>query len=350
MVRVKRAHLHDKGLGYRFIFIGPEGTWLTIVAVNGGDRFRMSIVGSPQKINHSDDDIRAALKRAMGRDFDYEILSVMRWVRRELVADRYGTDRIFIAGDAAHLMSPTGGFGMNTGIGDAVDLGWKLEAVIKGWGGPDLLRSYDSERRPVGLRNVAEASRNLRRMLSTRERLPGPEIFQPGAESDAARKDYGEWFAAIMRHEWFANGVMLGYRYDNSPIVWPDGTLAPPDPSHPYTQTARPGARAPHVWLGDGRSTLDLFGRGFVLLRLGDSPPSAAKIERAAQERRVPLTSIAIDEPNVLAAYERRLVLVRPDGHVGWRNDTEPADAGALIDVIRGQTDELKQQKLGSKS
>ena len=195
----------------------------------------------------------------MGRDFDYEILSVMRWVRRELVADRYGTDRVFIAGDAAHLMSPTGGFGMNTGIGDAVDLGWKLEAVVKGWGGADLLRSYEAERRPVGLRNVAEASRNLRRMLSTRERLPGPEIFAPGAANDAARKEYGDWFAAIMRHEWFANGVMLGYRYDSSPIVWPDGTPAPPDVSHPYIQTARPGARAPHVWLADGRSTLDLL-------------------------------------------------------------------------------------------
>jgi 2-polyprenyl-6-methoxyphenol hydroxylase-like FAD-dependent oxidoreductase len=341
------SELHDKGLGYRFIFIGPEGTWLTIVAVNGADRFRMSIVGTPEKINHSEDDIRAALKRAMGRDFDYEILSVMRWVRRELVADRYGTDRIFIAGDAAHLMSPTGGFGMNTGIGDAVDLGWKLEAVVRGWGGHDLLRSYETERRPVGLRNVAEASRNLRRMLSTRERLPGPEIFQAGAANDAARKEYGDWFAAIMRHEWFANGVMLGYRYDNSPLVWPDGSSAPPDQSHPYIQTARPGARAPHVWLDDGRSTLDLYGRGFVLLRLGPNPPSATAIERAAQERSVPLTCIEIDEPKVLAAYERRLVLVRPDGHVAWRDDEPPADAGVLIDVVRGQDHELKQQKLG---
>jgi 2-polyprenyl-6-methoxyphenol hydroxylase-like FAD-dependent oxidoreductase len=340
-------HLHDKGLGYRFIFIGPEGTWLTIVAVNGGDRFRMSIVGSPQKINHTEDDIHAALKRAMGRDFDYEILSVMRWVRRELVADRYGTERIFIAGDAAHLMSPTGGFGMNTGIGDAVDLGWKLEAVLKGWGGSDLLRSYEAERRPVGLRNVAEASGNLRRMLSTRERLPGPEIFQSRAASDAARKEYGEWFATIMRHEWFANGVMLGYRYDGSPIVWSDGTPAPPDPSHPYTQTARPGARAPHVWLDDGRSTLDLFGRGFVLLRLGNNPLSTARIERAAQQSSMPLNCIEIDKPEVLSAYERRLVLVRPDGHVAWRADAEPADVGGLIDVIRGQRNELKQQKLG---
>jgi 2-polyprenyl-6-methoxyphenol hydroxylase-like FAD-dependent oxidoreductase len=342
--------LHDKGLAYRFIFIGPEGTWLTIVAVNGADRFRMSIVGSPEKINHSEDDIRAALERAMGRDFDYEILSVMRWVRRELVADRYGTARVFIAGDAAHLMSPTGGFGMNTGIGDAVDLGWKLEAAIKGWGGAELLASYESERRPVGLRNVAEASRNLRRMLSTRERLPGPEIFQPGPANDAARKEYGDWFAEIMRHEWFANGVMMGYRYDNSPIVMPDGTPAPPDPSHPYTQTARPGARAPHVWLKDGRSTLDLYGQGFVLLRLGSQPPAADSIVAAAKTRGVPLTAIDVEQPDVLAAYQRRLVLVRPDGHVAWRADQQPADAGALLDTLRGQAKDVTQQELGRTS
>jgi 2-polyprenyl-6-methoxyphenol hydroxylase-like FAD-dependent oxidoreductase len=284
--------LHDKGKGYRFIFIGPEGVWLTIVAVNGSDRFRMSIVGTPQKIEHSEADIRAALGRAMGRDFNYEILSVMRWVRRELVADRYGTDRVFIAGDAAHLMSPTGAFGMNTGIGDAVDLGWKLEASIKGWGGAALLRSYEAERRPVGLRNVAEASRNLGRMLETRKRLPPPEVFEPGPQGDRARKTYGDWFSSIMRHEWFANGVMLGYRYDNSPIVVPDGTPVPPDEVATYTQTARPGARAPHVWLADGRSTLDLYGRGFVLLRLDPDAPAGSRIERAAARRNVPFRAI----------------------------------------------------------
>jgi hypothetical protein len=117
-------------------------------------------------------------------------------------------------------------------------------------------------------------------------------------------------------------------------------------------QTARPGARAPHVWLGDGRSTLDLYGHGFVLLRLGRNPPSSTSIEQAAQQRGVPLTSIAIDDTKVLAAYERQLVLVRPDGHVAWRADLEraglePADAGALVDVIRGQGNQVQQQKLG---
>jgi hypothetical protein len=269
----------------------------------------------------------------------------MRWVRRELVADSYGAGRIFIAGDAAHLMSPAGGFGMNTGIGDAVDLGWKLEAALHGWGGDALLRSYEAERRPVGLRNVAEASRNLRRMLSTRDRPPGAEIFQPGAANDDARRDYGEWFAAIMRHEWFANGIMLGYRYDDSPIVWPDGTPAPPDQPHPYIQTARPGARAPHVWLADGSSTLDLYGRGFTLLRLGSGAPSGERIAGAATRRSVPLHRVALAEPRVLEAYDNRLVLVRPDGHVAWRGDSEPGDAGALIDAVRGETISVTQQQ-----
>ncbi len=182
-------------------------------------------------------------------------------------------------------------------------------------------------------------------MLSPRQRLPGPELFQPGAANDSARKQYGEWFVDIMRHEWFANGVMLGYRYDHSPIVWGDGTPAPPDASHPYVQTARPGARAPHVWLAEGRSTLDLFGRGFTLLRLGADAPAGDQIARAAAVRGVPLTTVALAEPEVLAAYQRRLILVRPDGHVAWRADTEPADAGALIDVVRGQAISNRQQQ-----
>jgi 2-polyprenyl-6-methoxyphenol hydroxylase-like FAD-dependent oxidoreductase len=329
--------LHDKGKAYRFIFIGPEGTWLTIVAINGADRFRMSIVGTPDKVNHTEADIRAALRRAMGKDFDYEILSVMRWVRRELVADSYGSGRVFLAGDAIHLTSPTGALGMNTGMQDAVDLGWKFEAVVRGWGGQDLLRSYEVERRPVALRNVSASTANLERMLSPRtQRPPPPELFEPGPRGDAVRKEYGDWYTQQMRHEWFMNGYHLGYRYDDSPIVWPDATPPPPPETQTYTQTARPGARAPHVWLPDGRSTLDLYGRSFVLVRLGSDEPSGACIAQAAAARGVPLDVVALDLPQVLDAYGRRLVLVRPDGHVAWRDDSEPADPRALIDCVRG--------------
>src|SRR4051812_44222123 len=331
------ASLHDKGLGYRFIFIGPEGTWLTIVAINGGDRFRMSIVGTPDKVNHSEADIRAALRRAMGKDFDYEILSVLRWVRRELVADSYGTARVFLAGDSVHLTSPTGALGMNSGMQDAVDLGWKLDAVIGGWGGPNLLKSYEIERKPVAVRNIKASTENLERMLAPRTtHKPSPEVFQEGPAGDAARKAYGEWYTELMSHEWFMNGYHLGYRYDDSPIVWPDGTPAPPLEGKTYTQIARPGARAPHVWLSDGRSTLDLYGRGFVLLRLGPNAPAGEGRQQAAAGAGVPLEVVALAEPEVLAAYERRLVLVRPDGHVAWRDDAEPRDARAVIDCLRG--------------
>jgi 2-polyprenyl-6-methoxyphenol hydroxylase-like FAD-dependent oxidoreductase len=330
------ASLHDKGKAYRFIFIGPEGTWLTIVAINGADRFRMSIVGTPDKVTHTEADIRAALRRAMGKDFDYEILSVMRWVRRELVADSYGSGRVFLAGDAIHLTSPTGALGMNTGMQDAVDLGWKLEAVLRGWGGQDLLRSYEIERRPVALRNVGASTANLERMLAPRTKRPPPELFEPGPRGDAVRKEYGDWYTQEMRHEWFMNGYHLGYRYDDSPIVWPDGTPAPALETQTYTQTARPGARAPHVWLPDGRSTLDLYGRRFVLLRLGPDAPSGVSLAQAAAACGVPLEVVALDVPQVLDAYRRRLVLVRPDGHVAWRDDNEPADAPAVIDCVRG--------------
>lgn len=329
--------LHDKGLGYRFIFIGPEGTWLTIVAINGGDRFRMSIVGSPEKVTHSEDDIRAALLRAMGKPFDYEILSVMRWVRRELVADSYGRGRVYLAGDSVHLTSPTGAMGMNTGMQDAVDLGWKLEAVLKGWGGPNLLASYEIERRPVAIRNIKASTDNLERMLAPRTtHKPTPEMFQPGAVGDAARKKYGDWYTELMRHEWFMNGYHLGYRYDTSPIVAPDGTPAPPLEGRTYTQIARPGARAPHAWIGEGRSTLDLFGKGFVLLRLGTAAPAGEGIVRAFAAAGVPLRVETLTSPDVRRLYERALVLVRPDGHVAWRADQEPQDATALADCVRG--------------
>jgi 2-polyprenyl-6-methoxyphenol hydroxylase-like FAD-dependent oxidoreductase len=329
--------LHDKGRGYRFIFIGPEGTWLTIVAINGGDRFRMSIVGSPEKVNHSEADIRAALRRAMGKDFDYEILSVLRWVRRELVAESYGRGRVYMAGDAVHLTSPTGALGMNTGMQDAVDLGWKLDAVLNGWGGANLLATYEIERKPVAIRNIKASTDNLERMLAPRTtHKPTPEMFQPGPAGDLARKKYGEWYTELMRHEWFMNGYHLGYRYDDSPIVWPDGTPVPPLEGQTYTRVARPAPRAPHAWIGEGRSTLDLYGKGFVLLRLGDDPPSGDGIVRAFAAAGVPLRREALTAPEVRTLYERALVLVRPDGHVAWRADQEPADASALADCVRG--------------
>jgi 2-polyprenyl-6-methoxyphenol hydroxylase-like FAD-dependent oxidoreductase len=325
--------LHDKGKAYRHIFIGPEGTWATMVAINGADQWRFSIIGRAAQREYTAGEIKAAIHRAVGRDFEFEILSVLPWVRRELVAETYRAGRGFIAGDAAHAMSPTGGFGMNTGIGDAVDLSWKLAATLEGWGGDGLLDSYTAERQPVGARNVAEASGNLRRMLSVGAH---PDIADDTPEGAETRKTVGCEFTEMMRHEWFTLGIHLGYRYEGSRICWPDGTAPPPDNARSYVPTARPGHRAPHAWLADGRSTLDLFGRGFVLLGFGANAADAAPLLDAARDRHVPMEFVGIAEPHIAALYQHKFVLVRPDGHIAWRGDRMPEVPLHLIDVVRG--------------
>src|SRR5262249_47399961 len=232
-----------------------------------------------------------------------------------------------------HMLSPTGAFGMNTGIQDAVDLSWKLAAVLQGFAGPHLLASYDAERRPIGHRNVREAAANFRRMTSPR---PGPLIVDQTAEGGAFRQKLGAEFADIMRHEWFTLGIHLGYRYVDSPICLPDGTTAPPDEPNRYVPSASPGCRAPHVWLGPNKSTLDLFGKGFALLGFGADPTDVDALPVAARARGVPVAFTAIDHAEAAARYARKLVLVRPDGHVAWRGDQAPDDALAVIDRVRG--------------
>lgn len=328
--------IHDFNEAYRYIFIGPEGTWSTIVAIDGRDRYRFSFVGGRNREQMNEADMRAAIARALGCDIEFKILSMMPWTRRELIAESYGTKRIFLVGDSAHQLSPTGGFGMNTGIQEAVDIAWKLEGAIAGWGGPRLLESYEAERKPVATFNVMEAARNLARMLKPREERPPEAIFTHGPEGDRARKAYGDWYRRMIAPEWFTIGVQLGFRYEDSPIVVREEGPEPPHEVARYVQTARPGHRAPHVWTGRGRSTLDLFGRGFVLLRFLGAPPDVSGLVNAAAARKLPLQVIDICHAATAEAYEKRLVLVRPDGHVAWRGDAEPTDPMRIIDTVRG--------------
>lgn len=273
------------------------------------------------------------LRRAMGREFDVEWLGVSIWKRRSVVADRYAKGRVFLAGDTVHQLSPTGALGMNSGVGDAVDIGWKLAAVLQGWGGKNLLASYDAERRPIGIRNVNAATK----FYATNEGFGSGNdtLEQDSVAGAAARREMGERLVAKVGAEFRTIGLQIGYRYEGSPICVPDGTQAPPDEPATYVPSARPGARAPHIWLPDGRSILDLFGRGYALLRFAGAPDTA-EIERAAERRMVPLQVSDVDDPEAAEMYQRRLVLVRPDGHVAWRADTVPDDALALIDKVRG--------------
>jgi hypothetical protein len=139
-----------------------------------------------------------------------------------------------------------------------------------------------------------------------------------------------------MKREWFSIGIHLGYMYEGSPIVVPDGTPQPPDEVSSYAQTARPGSRAPHVWLEEGRSTLDLFGQSFVLMCFGDDRTGVEAIAHAARAVGMPFEIAHIDHAEARALYERAFVLVRPDGQVAWRGDALPEDARALIETVRG--------------
>jgi 2-polyprenyl-6-methoxyphenol hydroxylase-like FAD-dependent oxidoreductase len=332
--------LHSTRPAYRYIFIGPEGTWATLVAVNGRDEWRFSLVGDRTKFEASADDMRRAIVRAVGREFDFEILSILPWERRQLVAESYRKGRVFLAGDSAHLTSPTGGFGMNTGIIDAVNLAWKLAACVEGWGGEGLLDSYELEQRPVAERNVGEATGNLQRMLSPRLSNPDPAIFDLSdatPETTAERQRFGEDYTAMMTREWNTIGIHLGYIYEDSPTIVSDGTPPPPDEVSRYVPTARPGSRAPHAWLDTARthSLLDEFGAGFVLLRF-DLSADAEPLEHAAAKLGAPLRVIDIDDAAIAAVYERPLVLVRPDGQVCWRGD-RAEDPEAILRQVCGR-------------
>lgn len=324
---------HAKGDAERYIFVGPTGTWGNLTAVNGSDLWRLTVLGAQDHIDMGRFDAASWMRKALGTvEIPFEIIDTMPWRRASLVAERYGQGRVFIAGDSAHTMSPTGGFGFNTGAGDAIDLSWKLEAALRGWAGDQLLPSYSVERQPIGVRNVGVATQNYFHLTSAAN---CQNILDESPEGLTTRDRIGAEITAATMTEWETIGVNLGYRYENSPICIADGTPMPADEASVYTQTSRPGHRAPHAWLADGSSIIDAFGRGFVLLTFPGSENPAALIE-AANARDVPLRVVHMSEEHVVALYERKYVLVRPDGHVAWRSDRLPSNAMEIIDRVRG--------------
>jgi 2-polyprenyl-6-methoxyphenol hydroxylase-like FAD-dependent oxidoreductase len=322
--------IHDKGWARFFRFTDAGGSWGEIIGIDGKELWRLSVLKAIPGF-----DGHAYLRRLAGTEIPYEILSEMNWERRERVAARYRDRSVFMAGDAAHQNSPTGGLGLHTGLADAVDLGWKLVAVLQGWGGDRLLQSYEAERKPVALNNV-RASTDEFVLLAD---LPsGPEIAENSPAGAALRRRWAEAYRASSgaTSPIFTENLRLGYCYESSPICVADGSPPIPLETAAFVPSARPGTRAPHGWLAEGRSTLDLFGRGFVLLRFGAHPPLPDALVDAADARRVPLKIVDIVDRDIAELYETRLALVRPDGHVAWRGDQVSEDSLALIDRVRG--------------
>lgn len=320
------------GIRNRYMFIDTTGTWSNLTSVDGKDLWRFTLVGSEEKLDPQHHDISIDIKRAFGSDIPFEILRVFPWRRSQCTIERYRSDRIFFAGDSAHTTSPTGGHGLNTGIGDALSLGWMLHAVLAGEGGKGLLDAYEIERRPIAIRNSSISTDNFAAWLGAAD---FSEVLEPGEHGDAARASIGEAMTKALQQEWTSTGVALGYRYEGSPLIIPDGTPEPPDPVETYVQTARPGHRAPHAWLEEGKSTIDLFGDGFVLLRFDPSIETSA-LESAAQGLGAKLSVVDIADPAIAALYERKLVIVRPDGHVCWRSDRLANDCVALVAQVAG--------------
>jgi 2-polyprenyl-6-methoxyphenol hydroxylase-like FAD-dependent oxidoreductase len=285
-------------------------------------------------IVESDEDMKAAFERTVGIPVKYEMLSCAPWRQNLLLADRYGRGRVFLAGDAVHLVIPTGGLGMNSGVGDAIDLSWKLAATLAGWGGSGLLRSYEVERRQIGERNVG-ASRYATIGRRKWRSMWRPEIREPSNAGAEARKALSAVADVEQRKSNEMIGAELGYRYVDSPVV----CNIPGGPEHlfrDYQPTTWPGARLPHVWLDDGTPMQDRIPEGFTILKLGGAKADAGGLERAIRARGAPVTVLDVPDRIARDIYGYDLILVRPDLHVVWRGSVAPEDPAQVAAVATG--------------
>jgi 2-polyprenyl-6-methoxyphenol hydroxylase-like FAD-dependent oxidoreductase len=282
----------------------------------------------------TDEEMNAAFERTIGVPVKYEMLSCDPWRQNLLLAERYGTGRVFLAGDAVHLVIPTGGLGMNSGVADAIDLSWKLAATLAGWGGPNLLKSYEVERRQVGERNVG-ASR-----YATLGRRKWRALWRPDIRDDtAAGRQTRYVLSAIADIEQRKSnemiGAELGYRYVDSPVI----CNVPGGPEHlfrEYHPTTWPGARLPHVWLGDGTPMQDRIPDGYTILKLARTRADASGLEKAIRARGAPVTVLDVPDRVAREIYGYDLILVRPDLHLVWRGNAPPEDAGEIAAIATG--------------
>jgi 2-polyprenyl-6-methoxyphenol hydroxylase-like FAD-dependent oxidoreductase len=274
-------------------------------------------------------------EQVVGTPVTYETLHVGKWTQRLLLSTGYSEGRVFIAGDACHLVIPTGGLGYNTGVGDAIDLSWKLAATLQGWGGPNLLAAYEIERRQVGGRNVKASGRgNSGRKLWRDAWVPWIEDETP--EGEAARQNLLGIASTEFNKSAEVVGAELGYRYEGSPIIAEEAGEPPPHVIERYVPTTWPGARLPHSWAAPGTSVHDLIGDGYTLLRLGGARADAGPLAAAFGRIGAPFQVLDIDGEGPRTVYGRDYLLLRPDLHVVWRGNEPPAAPDALAHLATG--------------
>lgn len=326
------ADAHPHGPGIMYWQINPDAPSL-IGRMDDGDLWYFMPTDLAPDVLLSDEEAIDLIKTSTGIDLPYRILNSDVWVASRLIADRYKCGHVFLVGDACHLHPPFGGFGMNMGIADSVDLGWKLAAVLQKWGGESLLASYEAERRPVHEIVMDEAEGN--------HAILANQLYRDGIEDDTVlgaeiRAEVADTIRASKAREFYALGVVLGLRYLDSPVIVKDGTEPEWRISRDYVPSASPGSLAPHLWLDDGGSLYDRFGPGFTLLVLaGHQCDDIAAARREAAETGTPLEILLLSDERLTALYGASRALIRPDQIVAWRGDQWPADE--LLAFVAGR-------------
>ena len=283
----------------------------------------------------SEAELRTLISETLALPVEFEILASTAWKLHLLVADRYMDRRVFLAGDAVHLMIPTGGLGLNTGIADAIDLSWKLAGALAGWGGPNLLPSYEIERRPIGLRNT-EGSRYAAQGQRAWRSVVRPNVRDDTPEGRGVKAAITRIAACEHRKTHEQNGTELGYRYEASPIICSEPGVWVPDTKQVYIPTARPGARLPHLWLSDGSALQDSLGEAYTLLKLRPDLKEAVLLEQAMFARGIPLKIVDLYDDYARANFGSDLLLLRPDLHVCWRAGAPGFDANRAVAAVTG--------------
>jgi 4-hydroxyisophthalate hydroxylase len=310
---------------YRVLKPELEGYWQFFGRIDVGEGFFFH-APVPPDTRPDNYDFHALLEEAAGFSFKAEFDHVGFWDLRIMVASQYSQGRIFIAGDAAHQHPPYGGFGLNTGLEDATNLGWKLAARLQGWGGDALLDSYDEERRPIfvetGEAMIAGGIERDREFLHR---------YNPERDKAEFERAWNELLGA------------RGFRaqsyephYEGSSIVdGPPGGVCSIHGKH--TLAAQAGHHLAPQGLSSGKNVFEELGPGFTLLALDADAADVGAIEDAARDAGVPLKVVSDNAQAELAAYEKRLVLLRPDQYVVWAGDEAPADARRLVRRVAGR-------------
>jgi 2-polyprenyl-6-methoxyphenol hydroxylase-like FAD-dependent oxidoreductase len=304
-----------------------------IVPQSAEDHWVYMISPIPDNLDPQDwETVRKMLFRSIGEEFEIFEPEGRHWGSHSRMAPTFNFGRVLLLGDAAHLTSPFGGFGMNMGIGDAADVGWKLAAVLQGWGGPRLVETYTLERREV-CNFIIQGSAHNNKVWG--KALVRPYMEEDSERGDLVRAEVRDFVIKEKTRQFRSLGAQLGYRYAGSPIVISDGTELAPLAYGDYAPSSVPGCRAPHMWLEDDSSIYDHFGSGFSLLKL-DPDVDTNPLEASAARAKLPLHIWHLNNAEARSLYERKLVLIRPDQHVAWRGDVLPDNCDTLVDIVRG--------------